>query len=150
MPRKAYNVSRQRSQDYRIAINGLLTLRARRMRAGRLGEVGQDALQDDLAAIDRTLRLAGFTGDIEAVTRDFRREAIFRRGELQRLILDALREAGEPMRNRQIAETIAAKRGHNSLTMADLTERVGKCLTQTDAARKGTDARWNVVWINKP
>lgn len=112
MPRKAHNVSRQRSRGNAITINGLLTWRARRLRSLRLKEGDTASVEADIAAIDRVLvNVIGFDGDIDAITRDFRREAIFGRGELQRAVMNVLREANEPLTARQITERIMAGKG---------------------------------------
>ena len=73
----------------------------------------------DIAAIDRVLvNVLGFTGDIDALTRDFRREALFQRNELRRMVCEALREANGPLTVRQITERVIARKG--------LTMRPGK------------------------
>ncbi|ODU81440.1 hypothetical protein, partial [Novosphingobium sp. SCN 63-17] len=94
-------------------INGLLTWRARRLRSLRLKEGDVATIEADIAAIDRVLvNVIGFDGDIDAITRDFRREAMFRRGELQRAVATALREANEPLTARQITERVLAGKGY--------------------------------------
>lgn len=111
MPRQEYNVSRQRSTKSAITINGLLTWRARRLRSLRLKEGNAEEHLADIAAIDRVLtNVLGFT-DIEAFTRDFRREAVFRRGELYRMVCDVLREADRPLTTREITEIVLARKG---------------------------------------
>lgn len=112
MPRKSYNVGRQRTSGNAITINGLLTWRARRLRSLRLAEGDPATIEADIAAIDRVLvNVIGFDGDIDAITRDFRREAIFGRGELQRTVAAVLREANEPLTARQITERVMAGKG---------------------------------------
>lgn len=111
MPRQEYNVSRQRSTKSAITINGLLTWRARRLRSLRLKEGDAAEHLADIAAIDRVLtNVLGFT-DIEAFTRDFRREALFRRGELYRMVCDVLREADRPLTTREITTIVLARKG---------------------------------------
>jgi hypothetical protein len=123
MPRKEYNTGRQRSRGNPIAINALLTHRGKRLRALRTGGMEAETSLADIAAIDRVLvNVLGFTGDIEAVTKDFKREAVFRRGELQRRVCDVLRDAQEPLTARQIMERIAEAKG--------LTMRPGKLSKQ--------------------
>lgn len=111
MPRASYNVSRQRSRGNAITINGLLTWRAKRLRGLRVEPDSQADHQADIAAIDRVLvNVLGFTGDIEALTRDYRREALFKRNELRRMVCDVLREANEPLTARQITERVIARK----------------------------------------
>lgn len=112
MPRAAYNVSRQRSTSNAISINAMLTARARRLRSLRLEEGDQAAHLADIEAIDRVLiNVLGFTGDIAAETKDFRREALFGRSELRRAVIAVLREANGPLTTRQITERVMATKG---------------------------------------
>jgi hypothetical protein len=123
MPRKEHNIGRQRSRGNPIAINALLTHRGKRLRSLRTGDLDQETTLADIAAIDRVLvNVLAFTGDIEAVTKDFKRVAVFRRGELQRRVCDVLRAAQGPLTARQIMERIAADKG--------LTMRPGKLSKQ--------------------
>lgn len=112
MPRAAYNVSRQRSTRNAISINAMLTWRARRLRSLRLKEWDVDAIWSDIAAIDRVLaNVLGYTGDIEAETRDFSRETLFRRGDLQRMVCTVLREANRPLTTREITAIVISRKG---------------------------------------
>lgn len=112
MPRAIHNVSRQRTRGNAITINGLLTWRSRRLRSLRLKDGKETEILADIAAIDRVLiNVIGFQGDIETLSRDFRREAIFRHGELQRAVYAVLREANEPLTTRQITERVMAAKG---------------------------------------
>lgn len=112
MPRKAHNVSRQRSGRHTITINGLLTWRARRLRSLRLKEGDESQVLADLAAIDRVLvNVIGYRGDIEAESRDFRREALFDRNGLRRAVLVVLRQANGPLTTREITERVMATKG---------------------------------------
>lgn len=112
MPRAVHNISRQRTRGNAITINGLLTWRSRRLRSLRLKEGKESETLADIAAIDRVLiNIIGFAGDIEALSRDFRREAIFRHGELQRAVYAVLREANGQLTTRQITERVMASKG---------------------------------------
>lgn len=125
MPRKAYNIGRQRTRGNAITINGLLTWRARLLRRLRLKEGDQAELEADILAIDRVLvNVIGFTGDIDALTRDFRREALFKRGELQRLVMTVLREANGPLTTRQITERVMARKGATMTPGRDSKQRI--------------------------
>ena len=113
MPIQAHNVSRQRSTKSAITINGLLTWRARRLRCIRLKEGDEAQHLADIAAMDHVLvNVLGFTGDIAEASRDFRREAIFGRGELRRAVLTVLREANGPLTARQITERVMSRKGY--------------------------------------
>lgn len=150
MPRKQHNVSRQRSRGYAVTINGLLTWRARRLRALRKGEGDPDQIEADIQAIDRVLvNVIGFKGDIAALTRDFRREALFKRGELQRLVCDVLRQANEPLTTRQITERVMSRKGATMTAGRDSKERINrvrhvlKRLAFVEETRAGNG---NVAW----
>jgi hypothetical protein len=125
MPRAKHNVSRQRSRGNAITINGLLTWRARLLRRLRKQEGDTASVTADIAALDRVLvNVIGFTGDIEAITRDFRREALFQRGELQRLVMAVLREANEPLTTRQITERVMSRKGASMTPGRDAKQRI--------------------------
>lgn len=90
----------------------MLTARSRRLRSLRLEEGDQAAHLADIEAIDRVLiNVLGFTGDIAAETKDFRREALFGRSELRGAVIAVLREANEPLTTRQITERVMATKG---------------------------------------
>ncbi|MBO6540835.1 MAG: hypothetical protein JJ969_15720 [Rhizobiaceae bacterium] len=125
MPRKAHNVSRQRTRGNAITINGLLTWRARLLRRLRKREGDTASIEADIQAIDRVLvNVIGFTGDIETLTRDFRREALFKRGELQRLVMAVLRDANEPLTTRQITERVMDRKGASMTPGRDSKQRI--------------------------
>jgi hypothetical protein len=112
MPAREYSIGRQRSTRNTIAINAMLTWRGKRLRSLRLNEGDKDQVLADIAAIDRVLvNVLGYAGDIEADSRDFRREALFGRGELQRAVMVALREANGPLTARQITARVMATKG---------------------------------------
>jgi hypothetical protein len=103
MPRKEHNVARQRTRGYAITINGLFTARSRCLQSLRLEHGDPDTTRADIAAIDRVLvNVLGYKGDIEAVSRDFKRNPSFGRGELLRAVLDVLRKADEPLSTRDL------------------------------------------------
>ncbi|HMN15506.1 MAG TPA: hypothetical protein PKD55_24585 [Bellilinea sp.] len=114
MPIKKYNVARQRSSGNAITINGLLTWRSRCLRRLRIKDGDEKETLADIAAIDRVLvNVLGFKGDIAALSRDFRREALFGRGELYRAVCDVLRAADKPMTAREIATAVMAGKGRS-------------------------------------
>lgn len=111
MPRKEYNVSRQRTRGYAITINGLFTARSRCLRDLRLAD-DPEPIKADIAAIDRVLvNVLGYKGDIEAVSRDFKRNPSFGRGELLRAVLDVLRKADAPMLTRDLTIAVFESKG---------------------------------------
>jgi len=112
MPRAKHNISRQRTRGYAITINGLFTARSKCLRSLRLEDGDIEAIQADIAAIDRVLvNVLGYQGDIEAVSRDFKRNPSFGRGEMLRAVLDVLRKADAPMLTRELTVAIFESKG---------------------------------------
>jgi len=82
------------------------------LRSLRLKEGDERELLADIAAMDRVLvNVLGYTGDIAEASRDFRREALFGRGELARAVMGVLRQANGPLTARQIAGHALATKG---------------------------------------
>lgn len=151
----AYNVKMgtlSRATDYSHSVNGLLQKRAdlfneaERIR-DRLAEI-----KNDIGAIDRTLGVLGYTGDLDAAMPRQKREVIFGRGELSKAIMGELRHAEGPLSSRDIAREIVAMRGEDARDrkyIADLTKRVSKALRQMRAeghVRSAVDAKGNLSW----
>jgi hypothetical protein len=112
MPRAAHNIGRQRSTRNAISINAMLTWRGKRLRSVRLKEGDEAANLADIAAIDRVLvNVLGYTGDIEAESKDFRREALFKRNDLRKAVMVVLREANGLLTTRQITERVMSTKG---------------------------------------
>ncbi len=112
MPRAKHNVSRQRTRGYAITINGLFTARSKCLRSLRLEDGDIEAIRADIAAIDRILvNVLGYAGDIEAVSRDFKRNPSFGRGEMLRAVLDVLRKADAPMLTRDLTVAVFEAKG---------------------------------------
>lgn len=144
-------IKKSRATDYSHTVSGLLTKRvdlfheAERIR-DRLAEI-----KNDIDAIDRTLSVLGYEGDLDAAMPRQRRHVIFGRGELTRQVLTILRRSDNPMTSRQIAQEIVSDSGMDARDrkfVSDLTKRVGKACRQCKegAIRKATDERGNVVW----
>lgn len=86
----------QRSKDYSMAINGLMTHRS------FLISEAPDTLDIDLQAIDRSLQLLGFTEEPQDFMPCRKNKRIFRKGEMLRLIRGVLEVADRPMTSREI------------------------------------------------
>jgi len=141
-----------RATDYSHTVSGLLQKRAdmfneaERIR-DRLAEI-----KNDIGAIDRTLGVLGYSGDLDAAMPRQKREVIFGRGELSKAIMGELRTAEGPLSSRDIAREIVAMRGEDARDrkyISDLTRRVSKALRQMKAeghVRSATDARGNLSW----
>jgi hypothetical protein len=144
-----------RATDYSHTVNGLLQKRAdlfneaERLR-DRLAEI-----KNDIGAIDRTLNVLGYKGDLDAAMPRQKREVIFGRGELSKAIYRELREAEGPLSSRDIAREIVALRGEDARDrkyLSDLTKRVSKALRamrEEGNVRNVMDAKANILWCRK-
>lgn len=141
-----------RTETFEHTITGLLSKRAdlfneaERIR-DRLAEI-----KNDIGAIDRTLNVLGYTGDLDAAMPRQKREVIFGRGELSKAIMGELRHAEEPLSSRDIAREIMSMRGEDARDrkyISDLTRRVSKALRQMKAeglVKSAVDAKGNMSW----
>lgn len=141
-----------RTETFEHTISGLLAKRAdlfneaERIR-DRLAEI-----KNDIGAIDRTLGVLGYAGDLDAAMPRQKREVIFGRGELSKAIMSELRHAVGPLSSRDIAREIVAMRGEDARDrkyISDLTKRVSKALRamrEEGHVRSVTDAKGNVTW----
>lgn len=141
-----------RTETFEHTISGLLGKRAdlfneaERIR-DRLAEI-----KNDIGAIDRTLSVLGYTGDLDAAMPRQKREVIFGRGELSKAIMGELRHAEGPLSSRDIASVIVAMRGEDARDrkyIADLTKRVSKALRQMrdeGYVRSSVDDKGNLSW----
>lgn len=138
-----------RTDTFDHTISGLLSKRADLLHEAEMIRERLAAIRNDLDALDRTLNVLGYEGDLDAMVTRQKRHVIFGKGELFRACMNVLREAEAPMTSRQIAQQIMELNGQDARDrrfLNDLVKRVGKCLRQTEAARKGADGQGNVVW----
>lgn len=144
-----------RATNYSHTVNGLLQKRAdlfneaERLR-DRLAEI-----KNDIGAIDRTLSVLGYKGDLDAAMPRQKREVIFGRGELSKAIYRELREAEGPLSSRDIAREIVALRGEDARDrkyLSELTKRVSKALRamrEEGNVRSLVDAKGNLKWSRR-
>ncbi|MEQ8481842.1 MAG: hypothetical protein RIC18_14385 [Hoeflea sp.] len=143
------NLARSRATDFSHTINGLLTKRADLFNEAKELRERIAEIKNDIDAIDRALGTFGYTGDLDASMPRQKRHVVFGKGELFRSCMTVLRGAEAPLTSRQIAQEIVELNGQDARDrkyVNDLVKRVGKCLRQSDAARKGTDGAGNVIW----
>ena len=145
-----------RTETFDHTISGLLTKRAdlfheaERIR-DRLAEI-----KNDIGAIDRTLTVLGYTGDLDAAMPRQKREVLFGRGELSRAIYGELRTATEPLSSRDIAREIVTMRGEDARDrkyLSDLTKRISKALRvmrEEGHVRSAQDPKGNILWERRP
>jgi len=93
---------KQRSGDYSVTINGLMTRRS------LLLSEKPDTLASDIAAIDYVLKLCGFDEDPQQYMPKLRKKQIFKKGEKRRLIMQVLEQADRPLTSREICLAILA------------------------------------------
>lgn len=141
-----------RTDTFEHTITGLLKKRAdlfneaERIR-DRLAEI-----KNDIGAIDRTLGVLGYAGDLDASMPRQKREVIFGRGELSKAIMGELRHAEGPLSSRDIARAIVSMRGEDARDrnyISELTKRVSKALRSMKAeglVRSVADAKGNLSW----
>ena len=75
---------KQRSGDYSVTINGLMTRRS------LLLTDKPETLASDIAAIDYVLKLCGFNEDPQQYMPERRKKQIFAKGEKRRLVMEVL------------------------------------------------------------
>ena len=139
----------QRSKDYAMAINGLMTRRS------FLISESPETLVADIAAIDRSLQLLGFTEDPQDCMPKRRNQRAFRRGEMIKLIRAVLRDADGPMTSREICLAILPDSFDRSdkRRVNQVTDRVSKCLRvqrEKGAVICQKDGNHNAQWILRP
>lgn len=109
--------------------------------------------QQQLAHLDATLRILDpeYRSDTIPPKR-LRRVKLFGGGELNRLILDALRRAGKPLSTPEVAEAIIAAKGYGHEAKPALCQRVranlSYLLRQRGSVRKEGErltARWGLA-----
>lgn len=141
-----------RTDTFEHTISGLLKKRSDLFNEAEVIRDRLAEIRNDIGAIDRTLSVLGYEGDLDAAMPRQKREVLFGRGELTRAILSELRGREAPCTSREIAQAIVSASGQDARDrkmMADLTKRVSKALRKLrddGAIRSGADARGNVVW----
>ena len=99
-------------------ISGLVTKRAEidGKIISRLAEIKD--LKQVLHHLDRTIKVFSPEFDLRTIraTRTNTRNALFAHGEAQRLVLGVMRECGEAMTSRQIADAIIERKGFEALS----------------------------------
>lgn len=141
-----------RAETFEHSINALLSKRADLLTEGeRIRERLAD-IRNDIGALDRTLGVLGYEGDLDTMMPREKRHVIFGRGELSKAIFAELRNATEPMSSRDIAREIVTLNGQDSRDrryLTELTKRVSKALLtmhkQGDVARS-VDKSGNYDW----
>jgi hypothetical protein len=140
-----------RTDTFEHTISGLLTKRAELLGEAESIRDRLAAIKNDIEALDRTLKVLDYDGDLDAQMPRQKRHVVFGRGELTRQVLSILRRADKPLTSRQIAQEIVSDSGMDARDrkfVSDLTKRVSKACRQyrEGTIRKSTDGHGNVVW----
>ncbi|MEM9600256.1 MAG: hypothetical protein AAF926_04465 [Pseudomonadota bacterium] len=113
-------------------------------------------IKNDVKALDKTLRLVGYEGELDAIMPRQKRNVMFGQGELLGSLMLELRHAEGPMRSRELAQNILAASGddiRDRRAVSDLTRRVSKALrTQREKGiviGKHDESR-NILWVLRP
>jgi len=82
--------------------------------------------EDQIRHIDATIEVfePGFDVDSIPNRRPRKRVKLFKQGELGRMILDALRRAGEPITTKEIVTAVMEEMGHGESSRSALAQRV--------------------------
>jgi len=138
--------------DYDHTISGLLHKRVKLFHEAeglrdRIAEI-----KNDIDAMDRTLTVLGYDGDLDAAMPRQKRQVVFGRGELTKAVLSVLRRSKTPMTAREIAQELISQSGFDARDRKYITQmsaRVAKACRQypqKGMVKKATDAHGNVVW----
>jgi len=145
-------VKRSRTDCHEHTINGLLTKRADLYNEAERLRDRTAEIRNDVEAIDRTLSVLGFTGDLDALMPRQRHNVIFGKGELTGALIRELRAAERPLGSRELAASIISLRGEDSRDrrmLTEITRRASKALRilrDKGRVRSFEDERGNMRW----
>lgn len=149
---------RHRTKSFEHTINGLLTKRTHVLEELKAAQIKLETVEGDLAAIDRTLKLVGYTDDPEAVMPTRKNRRLFKKGETLKAALSVLGASDTELTSREISLKLIGDRGldksDNDL-LKQITSRVYTALKKEaelgrlDAIRKsGHPVSWKLVTQN--
>ena len=145
-----------RIKDYSETHNGLLKRRGELFKEAELITERLAEIKNDIKAFDKTLRVLGYEGDLDAIMPRQRRNVIFGQGELLDALMLELRHAEGPLKSRELAQNVLASTGddiRDRRAVSDLTRRVSKCLRvqrEKGAVICQKDGNRNALWILRP
>jgi len=147
---------RSRITDYRETHSGLLKTRADLFNEAERITERLAEIKNDVKALDTTLRLVGYDGDLDKIMPRQKRNVMFGQGELLGALMLELRHAEGPLRSRELAQNILATSGddiRDRRAVSDLTRRVSKCLRkqrESGAVIGKLDESRNIQWVLRP
>lgn len=127
-------MAKLRTDTYEHTITGLLGKRSEMLEEAAILREKQAVLANDLEALERTLRMLGYEGELGYEER-VPRVSLFYRGELREFVLRHLKDG--PQTTRQLTEALLQNEGKNPQDrrmLADVTRRVGKSLRLMQAS----------------
>ncbi len=145
-----------RITDYTETHNGLLKRRSEMFNEAERITERLAEIKNDIKAMDKTLRVLGYKGDLDAIMPRQRRNVIFGQGELLDALMLELRHAEGPLKSRELAQNVLASTGddiRDKRAVSDLTRRVSKCLRVQ--REKGVvfgkqDESRTIQWVMRP
>ena len=145
-----------RIKDYSETHNGLLKRRGELFNEAERITERLAEIKNDIKAMDKTLRVIGYEGDLDKIMPRQRRNVIFGQGELLGALMLELRHASGPMRSRELAQNVLASSGddiRDRRAVSDLTRRISKCLRvqrEKGVVIGQNDESRNIQWILRP
>ncbi len=147
---------RCRIKDFTETHNGLLKHRGELFREAESITERLAEIKNDIKALDKTLRVIGYEGELDAIMPRQRRNVIFGQGELLDALMLELRHAERPLKSRELAQNVLATSGddiRDRRAVSDLTRRISKCLRVQ--REKGVvigkqDESRNIQWVLRP
>ncbi len=129
-------ITRSRSKDYSHTISGLLTIRADLYNdsielSKKLAEI-----QDNLTAIDKTLGIIGYEGELDKIMPKRNAKSLFGRGELTKIILNELRKSDKILSTREIACLVIDLKGFDKTDrnfLTNITNTISRALANLRA-----------------
>lgn len=110
--------------------------------------------EDQIRHIDATIEVFEPGFDVNSIPnrRPRKRVKLFKQGELGRMIIDALRRAGEPITTQEVVTAVMKEMGHDENARSALSTRVRGNLAYQEKKNRtvekigeGRDARWQLT-----
>ncbi len=143
------------TDGYDLTVSGLIRKRADLFNEAERIRDRTAEIRNDIEAIDRTLGVLGYKGDLDAAMPRQKRQVIFGQGELARGLIRELRDADGPMTSRELAQNIVALRGddvRDRKLISEITRRVSKALRvhrEAGRVRSSVDRFGNLTWSRR-
>ena len=120
-----------RIKDYSETHNGLLKRRGELFNEAERITERLAEIKNDIKAMDKTLRVIGYEGELDMIMPKYQRSFRFDQGDLAKAVVFELRYAAKPLKAREIAENMLVTKGmdiRDTITVTALRSRVSKSL----------------------